>query len=247
MNGQNNPSAVWVTERFISAAPQAAAKALAGLATHEALLLLKPLKSEYVVLCLNPMEPAKAAALLRRMPSRQTAHILSKLELKQAARVYQAFSEPQKEKIKTILPESFRSALQEAQLWPRGSAGEKMNRDFLIFGTEAHLSDIVDKLKTLPRKKLPAACLVMLKDGKVKGFIRTAELAFYSPQSTAGSVMTEAESLPARAPAEDARKIVENGQPLVPVTDENGRPLGVLCAQNSSENAPRKKRFGWFF
>lgn len=247
MNGQNNPSAVWVTEKFISAAPQAAAKALAGLATHEALLLLKPLKSEYIVLCLNPMEPAKAAALLRRMPSRQTAHILSKLDLKQAARIYQAFSQPQKEKINTMLSESFRSALQEAPLWPRGSAGDKMHRDFLIFGTEARLCDIVEKLKTLPRKKLPSACLVMLKDGKAKGFIRTAELAFYSPQSTAGSVMTEAESLPARSPAEEARKIIENGQPLVPVTDENGRPLGVLCAQTLRTAAPRKKRFGWFF
>lgn len=245
MNGANANLTPWVTEKFISAAPVSAAKALGALATHEAVLLLKPLKAEYIIACLDPMEPDKAAAILRRLPSRQSAYVLARLDLRQGSKVFAAFSIPQREKMKTLLPSSVLRALQDSASWPSGSAGSLMNTDFLVFKTEAKLTEIIEKLKLLPRKKLPSACLVAARDGKLKGFIRTAELAFYAPASTAGSIMTEAYSLPPQAPAADAQKILNGGQPLVPVTDENGVPLGVLTEQMFA-SPDRKKRFGWF-
>lgn len=247
MNGPNANLTVWVTEKFISAAPQAAAQALGALATHEAVLLLKPLKAEYMVACLEPMDSEKAAAILRRLPSRQAAHVLSRLDLRQAAKIFAAFSVPQREKMKTLLSASLRSALEGASRWPQGSAGAAMKTDFLVFKTEAKLSDMIEKLKTLPRKKLPAACLVTARDGKLKGFVRTAELAFYAPASTAGSVMSEAHSLPPQALLAQAQKIFDAGQPLAPVTDENGVAIGVITPEQTGNIPPvRKKRFGWF-
>lgn len=245
MNGPNANLTPWVTEKFISAAPLAAAKALGALATHEAVLLLKPLKAESIIACLNPMDAAKAAAILRRLPPRQAAHALSRLDVPQAARVYGLFSGPQREKMKTLLPAHFVKTLEQSGAWPQGSAGALMSADFLAFRTEANLAELVEKLKTLPRKKLPAACLVTDKNGKLKGFIRTAELAFYAPVSTAGSVMTEAASLAPQAPACGAAKIFEQGQPLAPVTDKDGAVLGVLSPQAAAAPA-RKKRFFWF-
>lgn len=248
MNAPNNNLTQWVTEKFISAAPQAAAKALESLATHEAVLLLKPLKAERLIACLNPMEAVKAAAVLRRLPSRQAAYVLSRLDLRQGARVFAAFSAPQREKMKTLLSASVRRALEKSASWPAGSAGALMSTDFLAFKTEAKLAEIVEKLKILPRKKLPAACLVTSREGRLKGFIRTAELAFYVPSSAAGAVMSEAQSLPPQAPAMRTETVFEAGQPLVPVTDEDGMVLGVLTEKVLAEAAARKKkRFGWFF
>lgn len=246
MNGSNTNLTPWVTEKFISAAPVAAAAALAGLATHEAVLLLKPLKTELLVACLNPMNPASAAAILRRLPSRQAAQALSRLDVKQAGAVFAAFSVPQREKMKTLLPAPLVGALEQSLAWPAGSAGEAMSADFLTFRTENKLSDIIEKLKTLPRRKLPAAVLVVSKDGKLKGFIRTAELAFYTPASTAGSVMTESKALSARAEVQEAQAIFAAGQPLAPVTDDNNVPLGVLTPERAAKKDPVKKRFGWF-
>lgn len=246
MNGPQTGLTPWITEKFIAAAPQQAAKALGGLATHEAVLLLKPLKAEMIVAALDPMAPAQAAAILRRLPSRQAAHVLSRLDLRQGAKVFAAFSVPQREKMKTLLPASVCQALEKSASWPADSAGGRMDTDFLLFRTEVKLTDIIEKLKTLPRKKLPAACLVAARDGKLKGFIRTAELAFYAPQSTAGSVMSDVQTVAPQAPLAQAQQILDGGQPLVPVTDENGVTLGVLAPQTLPAGADKKKRFGWF-
>ncbi len=247
MNGSNANLLPWVTEKFISAAPRAAAQALAALATHEAVLLLKPLKAEYMVACLEPMDCEKAAAILRRLPSRQAAHVLSRLDLRQAARIFGAFSVPQREKMKTLLPLALQRALEKSAQWPQDSAGAAMTTDFLTFKTEAKLQDIVEKLKTLPRKKLPSACLILSREGQLKGMIRTAELSFYALSSTVGSVMSPVQSVPAQTPLCQAAPLVQQGQPLVPVTDETGLVLGVLKPEQlAAACVQQKKRFGWF-
>ena len=70
-----------ITEKFVASAPEAAAKALESLATHEILLLISPLKAAVVVAALNPMNPAKAAAVLRRLPLKQASYVLARLEV----------------------------------------------------------------------------------------------------------------------------------------------------------------------
>lgn len=248
MNGPHISLTPWLAEKFIAAAPAAAAAALNTLATHEALQILKPLKADTLTRCLSHMQTAPAAAVLRRLPSRQAAHVLGKMELKAAAPIYGALSVPQREKMKTLLPAALVQALQDSAGWPAGSAGHCMRRDFIVFKTENKLADMIEKLKVLPRKKLPPACLIVAKDGTLKGMIRTAELAFYQANSLAGAVMSPAETLrPAQAPAEAAAWWKE-GQPLVPVTDEKGVPLGVLgAAELAGADEPKaKKRFPWF-
>ena len=247
MNGPNLNLLPWVTEKFISAAPAAAAKALDGLATHEAVLLLKSLKAAPLISCLNLMDPVKASAVLRRLPSRQAAHILSRLSLPQAVQIYQAFSVPQREKMKTLLTGSWTALLEKGNTYPADSAGAKMNRDFVVFKTDNKVEEIVEKLKTMPRKKLPVVCLITTgKEGKLKGMIRTAELVFFAPNSLAGSVMTEVKSVLATDLADTAREILSY-QPLVPVVDENNVPLGTLTvAEFMTVPTSRKKRFGWF-
>ena len=119
MNGPNANLTPLLTEKYIFAAPADAAKTMGSLATHEAVLLLKPLKVEPVVACLNFMTPIKAAAILRRLPTRHGAQILSRLEVAQAAAVFAAFSVPQKEKIKTVLSASYVKTLQSFSAWPK--------------------------------------------------------------------------------------------------------------------------------
>ena len=246
MNGPNANLTPLLTEKYIFAAPADAAKTMGSLATHEAVLLLKPLKVEPVVACLNFMTPIKAAAILRRLPTRHGAQILSRLEVAQAAAVFAAFSVPQKEKIKTVLSASYVKTLQSFSAWPKDCAGRKMSADFFAFRTEVKLSEIVDKLKSLPRKKIPQACIVVDKNGKLKGMIRSVELAFYTADSTAGSVMTDVKNVLAAQLYEDAAELLRQGQVIVPVTDKEGLVLGVIVPEMAPKNAAVKKRFGWF-
>ncbi len=218
-----------ITEKFILAAPDRAAQALETLATHEILLLLSPLKAQTLVSCFNAMQPAKAAAVLRRLPLKQATHILMHLEITQASRLMQEFSGPFRERISAALPTSFLQILQESSSYAPGSAGCLMSTDFVAVKTEAKVAQLVDRLKTLPRAKLPAACFVTSKDGVLKGFIRTGELAFYSVDSVCGSVMTPCEGISPQLAEEALEERLNSSETdLLPVVNEKQVLVGVL-------------------
>lgn len=229
MNAPMHALAGVITEKFILAAPQEAARALASLATHEVLLLIGPLKAQVVVSCLNPMDPPKAAAVLRRLPLKQASYILARLNVEQAAKLWKEFSTPYRERLSAALEPAFVKLLTEANSFSPDSAGRLMRTDFVAVRTESKLSALIERLKSLPRKKLPAVCYVTGKDGELKGFIRTAELAFYTTQSVCGSVMSPAIFLHPQDSAKQARELFLQAETdSLPVVDDKGILLGVL-------------------
>lgn len=245
MNSPMHALAGAITEKFIEAAPEAAARALAAMATHEALLLLSPLKAQLVVSCLDPMDPAKAAAVLRRLPLRQASYILARLAVPQAARLMKEFSAPYRERISGVLEPAFVKLLADASAYAPGSVGAHMRTDFVAVRTETRLSQLVERLKNLPRKKLPSVCWVTDKEGVLKGLIRSAELAFYSPQSAAGSVMSEADCVTPAQPLETARKMFDAlGVEQLAVVNEKNVLVGVLPLA-ATPNAPLEKKSFW--
>lgn len=245
MNSPIHALAGLITEKFIAASPQAAAEALQGLATHEILQLLGTLKAQTVVSCLNVMDVPKAAAVLRRFPTRQASYILSHMKVPHAARLMKEFSVPFREKIKSVLPPSFVQLLQDALAFPPNSIGGVMHTDFISVRTDAKIQLLVEKLKNLPRKKLPVLCFVVGKDGELKGIIRTAELVFMGLQSLAGSVMTPTVALHPQDLLQTARPLFEKEDAeVLPVTDKKGVLLGFLHYADLS-SAENKKTSFW--
>lgn len=229
MNDPMHALANAITEKFILAAPKEAAKALETLATHEILLLVSSLKAQVLVQCFNGMTPQKAAAVLRRLPLKQASHILMHLEIPQAARLMQEFSAPYRERITAALPGSFVDILKQAHSYAPDSAGYLMYTDFLAVKTDSNIAQIVERLKTLPRAKLPPVCFVTGKEGVLKGFIRTPELAFYEPESVCGSVMTPCEGIAPTLAGEALMACLTRAQlDLVPVVNEKHVLVGVL-------------------
>lgn len=241
MNSPMHTLAGAITEKFIAADPAAAARALETLATHEVLLLIGSLKAQMLVACLNPMDPAKAAAVLRRLPLRQASYVLAHLDVPQAARLMKEFSAPYRERMRAALEPAFAQLLEQAGSYAPGSAGLLMNTDVITVRTESKLAALIERLKALPRKKLPPVCFVTGKDGELKGVIRTAELAFYSPQSVCGSIMSPADTLSPQADAETARQAFLKAQTdVLAVADEKNILLGVLLKQALPVAADKK-------
>ena len=106
-----------ITEKFIAASPKEAAMALAGLATHEVLLLIGSLKAQSIVAVLNFMDPPKAAAVLRRLPLKQASYVLTRLEVAQAARLWKEFSAPYQERLTSVLEPAFVNVLKTASAY----------------------------------------------------------------------------------------------------------------------------------
>ncbi len=241
----NNPMqnlASVMTEKFISADPSQAAKALETLATHEIILLVGGLKAHTLVTCMNQMTPAKAAAVLRRLPLKQASYILAHLEVNQALKLWKEFSSPYQTRLRAVLDKSFVQLLEQSSQYTQQSVARWMNTDFVAVRTETKINLLIERLKTLPRKKLPLICFVTDKEGVLKGGIRTAELAFYSKESVCGSVMATIQSLHLTDTIEKAHKcFVERGIDSLPVINEKGILMGWI----EPKLLPQKTKSFW--
>ena len=243
----NNPMhrlAGLMTEHLIAVSPKEAALVLENLATHEILLLVRPLKAHVLVACLNEMSTPKAAAVIRRIPLKQAAYILAHLKIEQAASLWKEFAVPYQERLRTVLDESFVTFIQNAGNYPSFSAGRLMQTDFISVRTDTKAGELVEKLKSLPRSKLPSVCFVTGKDGVLKGIIRTIELSFYAKESLCGSFMTDTEKLVVDTLPEQAREIFQkSGLSVLPVVDKNTVLLGIL----DKSALPREEKNLWNF
>lgn len=229
MNSPMHALASLMTEKFILAAPQQAAAALESLATHEALQLVSPLKAQVIIAVINRMEPSKAAALLRRLPLRQSSYVLARLNVPQAAKLMDAFSAPQRERMRAVLEPAFLEVLSQAQSYGPEAVGSLMQTDFVALRTEVKLAQLIERLKNLPRKKIPAVCLVTDKEGLFKGVVRPVELAFYSADCAVGSVMNESPVLLPTDTFTRARELFTQTQSeALPVVNEKQVCVGVL-------------------
>ncbi len=229
-----------MTEKFIAAAPQAAAQALAVLATHEVLLLVGGLKAQSLVAVLNPMEAPKAAAVLRRLPLKQACYVLTHLDVPQAGKLWKEFATPYQERLKSVLSPAFVQLLQAAGGFGPGRVGLSMQTDFVAVRTENKVAELVARLKNLPRKKLPLVCFVTGKNDELKGTIATAELAFFNPQAVCGSVMSKtARALKPQDELAAAQTVfAQEETTLLPVVNEEGILIGVLDKMAALTAAP---------
>lgn len=246
MNSPIQALACTITEKFILATPQKAAAALEALATHEVLQLVSPLKAQVIITVLNVMAPAKAAAVLRRLPLRQASYVLARLQVPQAARLMQEFSAPYRERISAVLEPAFLQLLNQRAAYEPKTVGSRMLTDFISVRTDMKLSQLTDRLKNLPRKKIPSLCLVTDKDGVLKGVLRPVELAFYAPHSVIGSVMSASASVAAHDLLERAQEMFTQYETdVLPVVNENQVCVGLLL--KSALPSPVEKKSFWRF
>ena len=229
MNSPIHALASTITEKFILAAPSKAAAALESLATHEVLQLIAPLKAQVIMAVLNEMDPPKAAAVLRRLPLRQASYVLARLQVPQAAKLMTLFSGPYRERISAVLEPAFVQLLKGAASYGADAVGGVMQTDFVAVRTDTKLAQLIERLKNLPRKKIPALCVVTDKEGILKGVLRPAELAFYAPSSVAGSVMNESISLqPADTFKQAREKFAQAEADVLPIVNEQQICVGLV-------------------
>jgi len=241
MNSPIHQLAATMTEKFILAAPQQAARALETLATHEILQLVSGLKAQSLIVCFNAMDAEKAAAVVRRLPLRQASYVFARLQVPQAAKMMQFFSGPYRARISSVLEPAFLQMISRSASYAPGTVGALMQTEFFAVRTDMKLSQVIERLKNLPRKKIPSLCLVTDKDGILKGTVRSAELAFYSAGALAGSVMNLPVALLPQNTVEQACEVFKTQETdILPVTDEQGFCLGILRRE---ELPPAKQSF----
>lgn len=241
MNTPLHTLASVITEKFIAAAPNKAAKALSSLATHEALLLISPLKAQLIVNCLNEMDADKAAAILRRIPLKQASFVLSHLELAKASAIMKLFSGPYRERISSVLDSSFVSLLSQNAEFSPSTVGYYMQTSCISMKTDTKISLLVERLKSLPRTKIPSVCWIVDKSNLLKGYIRTVELSFYGKDTLLGSVMQSCMGVMPTQDVQIARELfLKQDLDVLPVVSEKNSLLGQIAKQDLPVESDKK-------
>lgn len=231
-----------VLESFIHADPFRAAESLDKLTMSQAVSSLLKLQNEDIITCLNSMPYEKAGQVLERMPIRKASHILSKLNSYHSAKIFRDFSKPlQTDIVKNLTKRSARF-LSEALDYPVDSAGRIMHSGYVTFFVGDYVRDVIKKLKTIPRQKLPMYCYVIGKDQKLVGIIKVRLLFSYPKDLKVGSIMTV--KVPSVSPFTDREKLIHilkvKKYLEVPVVDNDKIMLGVVDIRNIVETAEQE-------
>lgn len=233
---QHKSSGSKILEEYIAASPDKAARSVEDMALSEAVFWFSGLRASSIIICLEHMSAKKAAFLLRRLHIKQAARIMQGLSARRAGEIMLNLPPHYKRRLADSLEQGQLKAMQEVLNYPKASAARVMKNDFLSFKTDAKVKDIIARLKTLPSNKIPLSVFILDKGGKLCGVIATGQLAFYTQDSLAGSVMNGFIKL---SPFDDVAKardlLMKNKLSLLPVTDADNTLLGVVSVWDLSK------------
>lgn len=229
-------AAIEIVKKFIQTDPVRAAQALETLPPRDAAQLVKDLPPSVSAQALETLPPPEAAALLAELSPRDAAEVLHRTGKYHAADIFRRFAPDFSRAVIPLLDQDFSKDIAEMLAYPRESAGRLMHTDFLAFRSDSRVRDVIQRLRQMAKKQLPAATYCYVVDGAnaLTGVLNMRDLLLASPEAPVSEIMirdvvkvspfTDREELVAMA----ARKHYL----AVPVTDENGRLIGIVNTKN---------------
>ncbi len=229
-------AAIEIVKKFIQGDPVKAAQALENLPPRDASQILKDLPPSVAAQALENLPPASAAAILESYTPAEAAEILHRTGKYQAADIFRRLDQGFSRAVIPLLDQEFSKDIAEILAYPCESAGRMMHTDFLAFRTDTRVRDVILKLRQMAKKQLPSATYCYVVDGAngLLGVLNMRDLLLAAPEAPVSDIMirdvvkvspfTDREELVAMA----ARKHYL----AVPVTDENGRLIGIVNTAN---------------
>lgn len=229
-------AAIELVKKFIQDDPVKAAHALEGLPPRDAAQLLGDLPPSLAAQGIENMPPQAAARLLEERSPGSAAEILHRTGKFQAADVFRQFAPDFAKTVIPLLAQDFSKDISEILAYPRDSAGRMMHTDFLAFRSDAKVRDVVQKLRGIAKKQLPAASYCYVVDGAnaLQGVLNMRDLLLAAHDAKVEEIMIrDVVKVGPFADREELLAMVARRHYLaVPVTDPSGRLLGIVNTKN---------------
>jgi len=175
-----------------------------------------------------------AHALLERQPDRVVAEVLGRLLPAHALRILDAFSERRRADILALIPESRRRQWEVNAACPHQSVGRLMQSPVGVFPPETTIRDAVEGLREAVRTAFVSYIHVTDAQQRLIGVVVMREMLLARPDQTLADIMIPRPfALLATTPVADAmREAVQRHFPVYPVTDEEGRLVGLVRGED---------------
>ena len=229
-------AAIEVVKSFIQSDPHRAAQALETLPPRDSAQLLRDLPPSVGAQALEHLPPPAAAGILSELSPAEAAAILHRTGKYHAADIFRRLPSDFSRTVIPMLDQEFSKDMSEILAYPKESAGRIMHTDFLAFRGDSRVKDVILRLRQMAKKQMPAATYCYVVDGGnvLSGVLNMRDLLLASPDAPVSDIMirdvvkvspfTDREELVAMA----ARKHYL----AVPVTEENGRLIGIVNTAN---------------
>jgi magnesium transporter len=164
------------------------------------------------------------------------AEVVLQLTSDAAAELLRTFPEDFREHVIEQLPAQNIRDLREILSYPADTAGGLMAKEYLCIPSEMDIADAIEFLHLIPKQKKGKVPYVYTQgnDGKLEGVIQTKELVFNSLDTPTRHIMTTPVSAvsPETSQQELAKRFRDERLLAIPVTDRDGKLIGVVSADN---------------
>lgn len=240
-NNFHKVSGAQILAAYIKDSPQKAALALQSVSLSEAVFWLSSLTLADLTAVLNFMEVKKAAVILRRLPLKQGARTLLNLNPQKAGEVLKYVPPFYKKRLEGELTPEELKVFNEAKLAPKTSIASIIKPASLTFKTDTKIEEVLQKIKTLPKNKIPQNIYILDRQGRLCGLIKTTALAILPVNSSCGSVMEKPTlTLNLETSFKKAKQILtQNKISNLPVVNKEN----ILCGELSLWDFPQAKSY----
>lgn len=236
-------SGAQILAAYIKDSPQKAALALQSVSLSEAVFWLSTLTLADLTAALNFMEVKKAAVILRRLPLKQGARALTSLNPQKAGEVLKYVPPFYKKRLEGELAPEELKVFNEAKLAPKTSIASIIKPAALTFKTDTKIDEVLQKIKTLPKNKIPQNIYVLDKQNRLCGTLKTVALAVLPANSSCGSTMEKPQlTLNLETKITKAKQILTQNRIFhLPVVNKEN----ILCGELSLWDFPQKTRISY--
>ncbi|HVL36113.1 MAG TPA: magnesium transporter [Burkholderiales bacterium] len=178
-----------------------------------------------------------AAALLARSSGTEAAGALMRLSPGFAMSVLEALADDVRERVFAAAPEPVARQWQRNAFYEPGSIGRMMEPVVGAFPADATVGETIETLRALVRDSLVTYIYVIDAEERLQGVVTMRDLLFSAPEQRLDAVMLREPFVlrPAMTLEEAMREVLHRHYPAYPVTDGDGRLIGLVRGQSLFE------------
>lgn len=238
-NNFHKTSGAQILAAYIKDSPQKAALALQSVSLSEAVFWLSSLTMADLTAVLEFMEVKKAAVILRRLPLKQGARALLSLNPQKAGEILNYVPPFYKKRLEGELTPEELKIFNEAKLAPKNTVASIIKPVILNFKTDIKIEEVLQKIKNLPKNKIPHTIYILDKQNRLCGTLKTAALAILPVNSSCGSAMEKPNlTINLETHITKAKQILAQNKILtLPVINKEN----ILCGELSLWDIPQTK------